>query len=685
MKQDLLIEIGTEELPPKALKKLSKAFSDGITKGLKEARLTHADVTNFATPRRLAVFIKAVDNQQEAQQIERKGPAVKVAFDAEGNPTKAIQGFARSCGVEVADLEQQDTPKGAWFVFKKTEAGKPLAELLEVIVNNALQKLPTPKKMRWGAGSIEFVRPIHWFVCLLGDEVLNITTMGHQAGRETRGHRFHSTGTITLKTANDYQQQLNDAYVIADFAQRRDQVAKSAERCANELGGKVIIDPELLDEVTALVEWPVAVAGKFEAQFLNVPQECLITTMENHQKYFAVVDNNNQLMPFFITTSNIESKNVAKVSEGNERVIRPRFADAEFFWEQDKKKGLASYIASTQKIIFQKQLGTLYEKTQRVTQLAKTIAQTIGANVADAERATQLSKCDLMTNMVAEFPKLQGIMGRYYALDNHESENVAWALEEQYLPRFAGDRLPEHEAGKILALADRIDTLIGIVAIGMKPTGTKDPFSLRRAALAVLRIIIELKLDINLHDLLTLAANNLSDKVDAKASIDPTFNYIVERLKAYYGDQGMSADIVDAVAKLRPTRPLDFAHRVHAVAEFKTLNESSALAAANKRISNILKKQEPSNTIDTSLLTEGAEKQLHSALVEQQEIIKPLFASGDYTTALKSLAKLREPVDTFFDDVMVMVDDKALKNNRLALLSQLHQCFLNIADLSVLQ
>jgi len=686
MKQDLLIEIGTEELPPKALKTLSKAFSDGITKGLKEARLSHAEVRQFATPRRLAVIIKAVDVQQEDQNVERKGPAVKAAFDADGNPTKAIQGFARSCGIEVADLEQQDTPKGAWFVFRKTEAGQPLSALLENIVDRSLQNLPTPKRMRWGAGTVEFVRPVHWFVCLLGDEVLDISAMGHAAGRATRGHRFHSTGTINIDSASTYESQLKEAYVIADFAQRRDQVAKGAERKANELGGKVVIDPTLLDEVTALVEWPVAVAGKFEARFLDVPQECLITTMESHQKYFAVVDNNDQLMPYFITTSNIESKNADKVSEGNERVIRPRFSDAEFFWEQDKKKGLAANIESTQKIVFQKQLGTLFEKTQRVSLLASNIANTIGAHVAEAERAAQLSKCDLMTDMVSEFPKLQGIMGRYYALQAGEPENTAWALEEQYLPRFAGDELPHHEAGKILALADRIDTLMGIFAVGMKPTGTKDPFGLRRAALAVLRIIIELKLDINLKELLALAASNLADKVDATASVDATFNYIQERLKAYYADQGIGGDIVDAVAKLSPERPLDFDQRVHAVADFKTLEEASALAAANKRISNIFKKQETGNqAIDTSLLTEAAEKQLYTLLIEKQAIIKPLFAKGDYSAALKSLASLQEPVDHFFDEVMVMVDDEALKNNRMALLSQLRQCFLDIADLSVLQ
>ncbi len=687
MKQDLLIEIGTEELPPKALPTLSKAFTDGIVNGLKDARIKRGEVTSFATPRRLAVLIREVDEQQPDQKIERKGPAVKAAFDADGNPTKAIQGFARSCGVEVDELSQQTTDKGAWFVFEKEEKGKMTTDLLEAIVASSLQKLPTPKRMRWGDKTAEFVRPVHWLVGLLGDDVIDMEIMGLTAGRETRGHRFHQQGTIRINAPDSYEDQLKDAYVIANFAKRRDLVSKGAEQAAQKLGGKVIIDPALLDEVTALVEWPVAVAGNFEKQFLDVPQECLITTMENNQKYFAVVDSSNKLMPHFITTSNIESKDVLKVSEGNERVIRPRFADAEFFWEQDKKNPLETRIEATQKILFQKELGTLFEKTQRVTKLAGMIAKNIGADVTQAQRAAELSKCDLMTDMVGEFPKLQGIMGRYYAIQDGETENVAYALEEQYRPRYAGDELPTHEAGKVLAIADRIDTLMGIFAIGQKPTGTKDPFALRRAALAVLRIIIESGLNLDLKALLNEAAENLSDKVDAKAKMGETFAYILERLNAYYKDQGIPTGVVDSVAKLKPSNPLDFDKRVKAVAHFRKLPEAEALAAANKRIGNILKKNSDhvTDTINPDLFTETAESNLHSALAKQQAHIEPLFKDGKYEDALKSLVSLREPVDQFFDNVMVMDKDEKLRNNRLALLNQLRNTFLKIADLSVLQ
>jgi len=687
MKQDLLIEIGTEELPPKALLTLSKAFTDGIVGGLKEARIHTGEVTSFASPRRLAVLIKEVDNQQPDQKIERKGPAVKAAFDADGNPTKAIQGFARSCGVEVNELSQQETDKGAWFVFEKEEKGKATTALIEAIVATSLQKLPTPKRMRWGDKTAEFVRPVHWLVGLFGDDVIDMQIMGLQSARTTRGHRFHQQGEISIDSPTSYEAQLEKGYVIASFAKRRDKVNEGAEQAAKALGGKVIIDPALLDEVTGLVEWPVAVAGNFEKQFLEVPQECLITTMEDNQKYFAVVDSNNTLMPHFITTSNIESKDVAKVSEGNERVIRPRFADAEFFWVQDKKNPLETRVEATKKILFQKQLGTLFEKTERVTKLAGSIAKNIGADVTQAQRAAVLSKCDLMTNMVGEFPKLQGIMGRYYALQDGETENVAYALEEQYRPRYAGDELPAHEAGKILSIADRIDTLIGIFAIGQKPTGTKDPFALRRAALAVLRIIVESELNLDLKALLNEAASHLSEKVDAKAKVDETFNYIIERLNAYYKDQGIPASVVDSVAKLKPSNPLDFDKRVKAVAHFRELPEAEALAAANKRIGNILKKQSEhiAETVNIDLLKEVAETELHTALVKQQAIIEPLFQAGNYEDALKSLVSLREPVDAFFDNVMVMDEDEQLRNNRLALLNELRNTFLKIADLSVLQ
>lgn len=687
LSQDLLIELGTEELPPKALKKLADAFSSGVVKGLRDAKLTMGDVQTFATPRRLAIFIRSVASQQADQHVERKGPAVKAALDKEGNPSRAILGFAKSCGVDFKELDKIQTDKGEWFVFKQTKMGQKTVELIEAIVATSLDNLPMPKRMRWGDKEVEFVRPAKWLLALFGTEIIDMQVMGLMAGRTTRGHRFHQQDDLIIDKPSDYEEALLTAYVVADFAKRHDRVQLFALEVAKELGGQVIINPDLLDEVTALVEWPVAVSGSYDKEFLNVPKECLISTMEEHQKYFAVVDQQGALLPYFITTSNIVSKDPTVVREGNERVIRPRFSDAAFFWQQDRKQPLASHIEATKKIIFQQQLGTLFEKTERVTQLAAEIAQQVGADRHEASRAAVLSKCDLMTNMVNEFPKLQGIMGRYYALHDGETENVAYALEQQYQPRYAGDDLPENDCGLILSLADKLDTLMGIFAIGQKPTGTKDPFALRRAALGVLRIMIEKNLDLDIKQLLTFAAHSLSEKVDAQSHIDITFDYILERLHAYYRDQGIAADIIDAVAKLKPTRPLDFNQRVHAVASFRALEEASALAAANKRISNILKKLKHTvpEKIDEELLSEEAEKALFAALTSQREVVLPLFKQGDYTTALKSLAQLRDPVDTFFDHVMVMVDDEVIKNNRLALLNQLRNTFIEVADLSVLQ
>jgi len=685
--QDLLIELGTEELPPKALKSLANAFTTGVVNGLNDAKLSIGDVQTFATPRRLAIWIKDVAIQQADQHIERKGPAAKAALDKDGNPSRAILGFAKSCGVDYQALDKIQTDKGEWFVFKQTKAGQKTVTLIEAIVAASLDNLPTPKRMRWGDKDVEFVRPAKWLLALLGDDVIEMNVMGLQAGRITHGHRFHQQDAISIYKPSHYEEALLKAYVVADFAKRRDRVQQFALEVAKELGGQVIINPDLLDEVTALVEWPVAISGSYDEEFLDVPKECLISTMEEHQKYFAVVDQEGVLLPYFITTSNIVSKDPNVVREGNERVIRPRFSDAAFFWQQDRKQPLASHIAATQKIIFQQQLGTLFEKTERVGQLAAEIAQQTDANIAEVSRAATLSKCDLMTNMVNEFPKLQGIMGRYYALHDGETDNVAYALEQQYQPRYAGDSLPENHCGLILSLADKLDTLMGIFAIGQKPTGTKDPFALRRAALGVLRIIIEKDLDLDIKQLLTVAATSLAGKVDAQNHIETTFDYILERLHAYYRDQGIAADIIDAVAKLKPSRPLDFDRRVHAVARFRELDEAAALAAANKRISNILKKLKGTvpETIDETLFTEEAEKALFAALTRQRAIVLPLFKQGDYEIALAALAQLRDPVDTFFDHVMVMTDDEAIKNNRLALLNKLRNTFIEVADLSVLQ
>ena len=683
--KDLLIEIGTEELPPKALKKLSDAFTAGIVAGLKEASLEASEVISYAAPRRLAVLLKGIPVKQAEQSVERKGPAKAAAFDGEGNPTKAVEGFARSCGVSAFDLEEIETPKGIWLVFRQDVAGKDTAELVPEIVSKSLAKLPIPKKMRWGASDIEFVRPVHWIVMMLDDQVIDGEILGIKSGNTTKGHRFHHPDAITIKTASSYAEQLlNQGHVIADFDVRRAEVKSQAEESAKKVGGVALIDENLLDEVTALIELPIAVSGSFDEEFLQVPQECLISSMQDHQKYFPVINANNKLMPYFITTSNIKSKNPKAVSQGNERVIRPRFADAKFFWDQDCKVKLESQREATKKIVFQQKLGTLFEKTERVSKLAGFIANEIGADKQQTMRAAELSKCDLLSNMVQEFPELQGIMGSYYAKHDGETDAVAAAMQEQYQPAFAGDVIPAGEIGKVLSLADRLDTIIGIFAIDMKPTGSKDPFSLRRSALGALRIIIEGNLNIDLKALLLEAAAGLQDKVDAKAAVDDAFAFIMERLKAYYQDQGINSDTVNSVASLNPTQPLDFHGRVKAVADFRNLAESESLAAANKRISNILKKVdgEIPSQVDESLLNEDAEKTLHKAITAQQAKLQPLYANGEYSAALSSLAVLREDVDNFFDNIMVMDDDEALKNNRLALLSQLRGLFLEVADLS---
>ena len=682
---DLLIEIGTEELPPKALKSLSDAFTAGVVSGLKDAALETGSVTSYAAPRRLAVLINDIPVKQADQLVERKGPAKAAAFDAEGKPTKAVEGFARSCGVSAFDLDEIETPKGIWLVFRQEVAGKDTSELVAEIVNKSLAKLPIPKRMRWGASDIEFVRPVHWIVMMLGDQVIDAEILGIQSGNTTRGHRFHHPDTITIKTASSYAEQLHQqGHVIADFEARRAEVRRQAEESAKKVGGVVQIDENLLDEVTALIELPIAVSGSFGEEFLQVPQECLISSMQDHQKYFPVVDTNNTLMPYFITTSNIKSSNPDAVRQGNERVIRPRFADAKFFWDQDCKVSLESNREATKKIVFQQKLGTLFEKTERVSKLAGFIAEQIGANKQQAMRAAELSKCDLLSNMVQEFPELQGIMGSYYAKHDNEADDVAAAMQEQYQPGFAGDVIPAGEIGKVLSLADRLDTIVGIFAIDMKPTGSKDPFSLRRAALGALRIIIEGKLTIDLKALLVEAASGLQDKVDASSAVESAYSFVMDRLKAYYQDQGINSDTVNSVASLQPKQPLDFDQRVKAVADFRSLPESESLAAANKRISNILKKVETKipSAVDEKLLNEDAEKTLFKAVIALQKTVKPLYANGEYSKALTSLAVLRDDVDNFFDNIMVMDEDLSLRDNRLALLSQLRGLFLEVADLS---
>jgi len=684
---DLLIEIGTEELPPKTLNKLAAALTNHFAASLKEANLEHSEVTSYSSPRRLAIMVKDVAAFQADQLVEKRGPALKAALDKEGNPSKAAQGFARSCGVEFDQLQQIETNKGTYLNFKQEVKGLAATALLPDMLNKALAALPIAKRMRWGNSDTEFVRPVHWIVFLLGDEVVDTEILGIKAGRESRGHRFHHPDTITLSKPADYIPSLEKAYVMADQPSRREKVRQQAIDSAKALGGSAEIDTDLLDEVTNLVEWPVAVHGNFSEKFLEIPQECLISSMQDHQKYFPVVDANGKLMPHFITISNIESTDVEAVRHGNERVISPRFSDAAFFWEQDCKTPLIERSEATKKIVFQQKLGTLFEKTERVALLAGNIAEQLGENVEHAVRAAKLSKCDLSSDMVYEFTDLQGIMGRYYALSDGEANEVAYALEEQYKPGFAGDTIPEYMTGKILSLSDKLDTILGIFAIGQKPTGTKDPFALRRAALGALRIIIEGGLTLDLRKLLETAAVGLQDKVDAKAAIDTTYQYITERLRAYYQDQGVSPDVVEAVSAMNISSPVEFEHRVKAVNVFKALPEAVPLAAANKRIANILKKLEKpvTDSVNTELFVEAQESALYDVIKQQQSKLEPLLANNNHQEALLSLAAIRPEVDAYFDNVMIMSDDESLKNNRLALLTEMRALFLQVADLSSLQ
>ena len=685
MTEDLLIEIGTEELPPKALTKLSDAFTQGVVDGLKKSGFEISGVDSFAAPRRLAVLIKSVAAMQPDRAVERKGPNLKAAYDADGNPTKAVMGFARSCGVEVNDLQQQETEKGIWLVFKATEKGRILSDLLADIVDQSLARLPIPKRMRWGNKNEEFVRPVHWVVLMHGSNVIDAQIMGLQTSNVTFGHRFHAKGEIKLSVANEYRQKLlSEGFVIADFEERKQNIKQQVIESVERLGGVAILDEELLNEVTALNEWPIAVAGEFEEVFLEVPPEVLIKTMQDNQKYFAVKDKAGNLKNHFITISNIDSKSPEKVKAGNERVIRPRLADAMFFWQQDQKQPLDSFNAALENVVFQAELGTIADKTRRVASLGEIIADQIGADKTIVNRAVVLSKCDLMTDMVGEFASLQGVIGKRYAQIAGEAEEVALAIDEQYMPRGANDDTATTSTGQILSISDKIDTLVGIFAIGQKPTGEKDPYALRRASLGVLRTIIERQLDLDLKQLIASSAELLADKVDSREVEQDVFDYIIERLRAYYLDRGVLADVFDAVSALSPSRPLDFDKRIKAVTVFRDMAEAESLAAANKRVGNILKKSAAGkvSSVDENLFSEKAEKDLFAILNSLSQTVDPMFVSGDYEAALSKLSSLRDPVDAFFDSVMVMADDEAVKNNRIALLNTMNQLFLRAADLS---
>jgi glycyl-tRNA synthetase beta chain len=684
---DLLVEIGTEELPPKALQQLSEAFVEGIRAGLEKAGLQFSSVTPFATPRRLAAIVTDLSPAQPDKTVERRGPALAAAYGADGAPTQAARGFAGSCGVTVEELERLETPKGTWLAFRSVQPGRGASELVPEVVDNALAGLPIPRRMRWNSLKVEFVRPVHWVVMLYGEQVIDAEVLGVRAGRESRGHRFHHPAPIPISEPSAYAALLeSQGHVVAAFDRRAQIIRGQVETLATQLGGQAVIDPGLLQEVTSLVEWPVAVAGSFEERFLQVPSEALVATMKGNQKYFHLVDEKGALLPRFILIANIESRDPQAVRAGNERVIRPRLADASFFWNQDRAHSLASRVEQLAGVVFQHKLGTLLDKSRRVASLARAIAHELNEDGQIAARAAELAKCDLLTEMVGEFPELQGIMGRYYAAHDGEPGAVAVALDEQYMPRQAGGALPATPTGQILAVAERLDTLVGIFGIGQSPTGDKDPFALRRAALGVLRILIERSLDLDLMELLLRAARGY-DLFDPEPVADQVFNFAMERLRAYYLETGVTPDTFEAVLAPRPTRPLDFDQRVRAVTAFRALPEAASLSAANKRIHNILRKADgpvPS-TLDPALLGETAEKTLAAQVDAIRAAVEPLLTQGHYTAALTELARLRPAVDLFFDQVMVMSDDGALRNNRLALLNGLRELFLRTADVSRLQ
>lgn len=686
--KNVIIEIGTEELPPKALKKLSDAFSNGIIDRIKQAGLSFSDYESYATPRRLALFINNLECNQEDQIIDRKGPALKAAYDEDGNPTKAAEGFARSCGTTIDQVDKLETDKGSWLFYKVTQKGKNAAELLPDFVQQSLDTLPIPKRMRWGSSKVEFVRPVHWILMMMGDEVIDTTILDIKSSNTTRGHRFYANQDMVIKCPKEYATTLREqGKVIPDFNERREIIKEKVIAIADSLNGKAIIDEDLLNEVTGLVEWPVPIAGDFEESFLEVPQEALISSMQDHQKYFPVVDKDGKLLPHFITVSNIDSNNPEAVKSGNERVIRPRLADAAFFWSQDRKQKLDGYIEKLKTVVFQNKLGTVFEKSCRVSELAKVIAEQIGSDPESAARAAVLAKCDLISDMVGEFPDLQGIMGRYYATHDGENAEVANAIEQHYLPKFAGDSLPTSKTASALALADRIDTICGIFSIGQLPTGDKDPFALRRAALGIIRILTENGYDLDLKQLLTTAAEQLPGEIDQEKTVAEVYGFIIDRLKGYYLEKGVSANVFDAVQSISPAELTDFEKRINACVEFSKLSESESLAAANKRIKNILKKVEGdiADTIDSGLLQEDAEKQLAEAIATAEQKVAPLFAEREYTKALTELAELRTTIDAFFDNVMVMTDDAEIKGNRIAMLNKLANMFMQAADISRLQ
>ncbi len=693
----ILFELGCEELPPKSLKPLRDALESSVKEQLTEANISFDNIKAFAAPRRLALQIQGISDKQPDRTEEKRGPAIKAAFDTDGNPTRAAMGFAKGLGIEVSELTTINTDKGDYVGYEQTIHGEATTELLPAIFQTALDNLPIAKRMRSGASKEEFVRPVQWAVLMQDDTVIDATIQGHQTGTQTRGHRFHSPGFYTIAHANDYEQLLDGLKVVADFDKRQTRINNQVKALADEINADPIVPQDLLDEVTALVDFPIALRANFEARFLQVPQEALISTMQADQKYFCLTDKAGKLQPYFIFITNIESKDPNQIIEGNEKVVRPRLADAEFFFLQDQKQPLFALTESLKTRVFQDKLGTIWEKSERIAKLAAFIAtlmqqQGHDINVDEAVRAGILSKADLASSLVGEYPELQGIAGTYYARLNGEPEAVAASLEEQYLPKFSGDVLPKTPIGICLALADRLDTLAGIFAIDQAPTGSKDPFSLRRSAIGVLRILIEKQLSINLVALVEQAIKGYSTADGSKiAKMGDTFTQVMaflnSRYRAMYTEQGVSVDTIQAVQAINPHMPLDFDQRIRAVQAFSELPQAEKLSDSNKRVANILAKSEVTvaDKVDEALLTEPAEQNLYSSVRQAQTAVTPLLEKADYTQVLQTLASLDDPLTQFFDSVMVNSEDDTLKNNRLALLKQVRALFLTVADISELQ
>jgi len=684
--ETLLIELGTEELPPKSLKTLATAFYDNIKSQLDSSDLSYAEIKWFATPRRLAVQVIELIDKQADKLVEKRGPAVNVAFDEQGQPSKAAMGWARSNGISVEQAERLITPKGEWLLHKATVAGKTISELVPDMVTTALNKLPIAKPMRWGAERIQFIRPVHTLTLMYGELIIEGAALGVSSSNQVQGHRFHHQGLVTLSHANDYQDELARAFVEVDYQARQEKIITQIKQVANDISAVALIDEDLLEEVTSLVEWPVTLVGTFDEDFLNVPAEPLIYSMKDHQKYFPVTNTDGELVNKFIFVTNIESKDPSQVVFGNEKVIRPRLADAEFFFKTDQKQTLESRLTTLESVLFQKQLGTLKDKSERIAHLSHLIAEQIGENGVDAYRAGLLSKTDLMSDMVLEFPQVQGTMGKYYAINDGESAAIAQALEDQYRPRFAGDALPEANIGCAVAISDKIDTLVGIFGINQPPKGDKDPFALRRAAIGVIRIIIEKQLDLDIATLINESISLFGDKLSNENTAENVLDFIMGRFRAFYQEQGIAVDVIQAVLAKKPSAPLDFEKRIKAVSYFGELPEAETLAAANKRVGNILAKFDGQlyDSFKTELASEQAEKDLAETFQSISLKVAPLVTDKNYQAALTELAQLKAPIDTFFDNVMVMSDDEAVKTNRLTLLNEIRNSFFAIADISLL-